>query len=486
MGKFIPSKYQQKIFDVFNNTSDNIVIQAVAGSGKSTTLIKLLDFVPSDKNAIFIAFNRHIVENLKNKISHKHNVQISTINSFGARLLYKNFGGISLVENKNFLIALKLYKTKWEIKEPKWSYCYIVSKIVDIMRFTLCYEDEELISSVCNEYGITIFNKELEHAQEVFDISASNINQVDFLDQIFVPVIRKLKFIRHDYVFADENQDFSILQHKFIQRLLKPGIGRLISVGDRNQAIYKFAGADGNSFDALKNLLPNTQELPLSICYRCSQEVVKKAKTIVSEIEVHPKAVKGIVRKTKKTEEIQAGDAVICRLTRPLILLFRDLIRQGKKATIKGREIGENLITLIKKTKSLTIEGCIEKITGYQFELRQKLFKKGCPYPDQHAQMLILIEKKEIIKILSQDCQTIKRLIERIGEIFTDVESDGILLMTGHKAKGLEFNRVFFLNSFLLPSPYAETEIELQQEKNLEYVIITRSKNELIYIDIME
>lgn len=482
----VPSKYQKRIYKEFTETKNNISIGACAGSGKTTTLVELLNFVPPHEKAIFVAFNKHITVHLKNKIAGNDNVHISTINSFGARMLYKNFGSIALVENKYFLIALRLFKNNWKLKENKWSYCYEISKIVDVMRFMLCYEDEQLIYDACAEYNIGIYGDEIQHAQQVFEIGMKNINQIDFLDQVFQPVVRKIKFVKYHYTFTDESQDFSKLQHEFIKRLILPGVGRLISVGDRNQAIYKFAGASGSSFDNLKNLLPYTVELPLSICYRCDNEIIKLAQTIVPTIEARPNAKKGIVREAESWTEIKDGDAVLCRMTKPLVILFRELLRNHKKATIKGREIGQNLINLIKKTKALTIEQCLKKIDVYEFDLRQKLYKTGCYKPDQHVQMLMLVEKKEIIKILSSDFPTIKLLIKKIGDIFVENSDDGIQLMTIHRAKGLEFNRVFLLNKDLIPSPYACSKDELEQEKNLLYVAYTRAKKEFVFLQFEE
>ncbi|HSY77176.1 MAG TPA: ATP-binding domain-containing protein, partial [Bacteroidia bacterium] len=157
------------------------------------------------------------------------------------------------------------------------------------------------------------------------------------------------------------------------------------------------------------------------------------------------------------------------------------------KAVIKGREVGENLVILIRKTKATSIDGCLRKIGEYETDLRLKLIKKGVYKPDQHKQMFTLVEKKEIIKILGEQVGTIDGLIKRIKEIFTDgEEEDGILLSSIHRAKGGEWERVWFLNSFLIPSVYATSEEELRQESNLSYVAITRAKKELIYINIFQ
>ena len=60
MSKFVPSVYQQKIYDFITNGSGNAVVSAVAGSGKTTTLINAIKLIPKDKNLIFLAFNKSI------------------------------------------------------------------------------------------------------------------------------------------------------------------------------------------------------------------------------------------------------------------------------------------------------------------------------------------------------------------------------------------------------------------------------------------
>lgn len=279
-------------------------------------------------------------------------------------------------------------------------------------------------------------------------------------------------------------QDVSNAQQCLIKKIVKPITGRFIGCGDPDQSIYGFAGANYESYENFKTLFPNTIELPLNISYRCPKEGVKLAKTIVSRIEAHPKAIQGKITYKGKTEDITDDAFVICRNTKPLVDVFRELISQGKKANIKGREIGTTLVTLITRTKAVTIDQLLTRIAQQQLDLRQKLFKKGYARPEEHSSMQKLIEKKEIIKILSQDSQTINKLINRIEEIFTDDDIPGITLSTLHKIKGLENDTVFFLNRGLIPSKYATTAKELIQEQNLLFIAYTRFKKELIFIDI--
>jgi superfamily I DNA/RNA helicase len=61
-------------------------------------------------------------------------------------------------------------------------------------------------------------------------------------------------------------------------------MGRIIAVGDRNQAIYGFRGAHSASMDEIKKRF-NARTLPLSVSYRCPQAVVLKAREWVERIE---------------------------------------------------------------------------------------------------------------------------------------------------------------------------------------------------------
>jgi ATP-dependent exoDNAse (exonuclease V) beta subunit len=57
-----------------------------------------------------------------------------------------------------------------------------------------------------------------------------------------------------------------------------------------------------------------------------------------------------------------------------------------------------------------------------------------------------------------------------------------IQLLSGHKSKGLEYDHVFHLDPHRVPSPYARTDDEVEQELNIRYVIETRSKESLTLI----
>lgn len=84
MGAFIPSKYQRAVYIYIEKGKGNAVIDAVAGSGKSTTIVNALKLIPKNKRVLFLAFNKAIVEELKIKVGNLNNVDIKTLHSLGA------------------------------------------------------------------------------------------------------------------------------------------------------------------------------------------------------------------------------------------------------------------------------------------------------------------------------------------------------------------------------------------------------------------
>lgn len=300
---------------------------------------------------------------------------------------------------------------------------------------------------------------------------------------IYLPAIdNSIWMFPQDYVFIDECQDLNRCQIRIIEKVLKKDkmsgktIGRLIAVGDFFQGIYGFNGADEKSFEWFEKF-PNTKVLPLSVSFRCSKEVIKKAQEIVPDIKALDSAPDGCVRSGSVLTEAESGDFVLCRTTLPLVKLFFEFLGKNKKAIIKGSDIGIHLIELIGTIPTL------EKLKEFwETELsnyRRDLKASGILNPLEHSGYSTLQDKVTTLLFLAQLATNITDLKVKINAIFTD-KIEGICLSTVHKIKGLEANRVFIVRPDLLPLPNARS-WQYVQEKNLEYVAYTRAKLELIF-----
>ena len=91
MANFTPSTFQKDIFDFVLNDSRNAVVSAVAGSGKTTTLLKSLELISDENSVLFLAFNKSIVDELIERVPKKSNIHLKTLHKFGYGTIRKNF-----------------------------------------------------------------------------------------------------------------------------------------------------------------------------------------------------------------------------------------------------------------------------------------------------------------------------------------------------------------------------------------------------------
>lgn len=241
-----------------------------------------------------------------------------------------------------------------------------------------------------------------------------------------------------------------------------------------HNCIYSFMGSNLDSLQAIKNA-PNTVTLPLSMTYRCAQDIVAEAcKVFPDGIVAAPGAVKGFVG-DGTFKDAQEGDFILCRNNAPLVDAFITLLRQGKKCTILGKEFGDELVSLIDSVEDVWgLEQVLENMIS-------KLQKKGVKSPTKCEAYDKLNEKVNVLLSLYEYFGDLETVRSRIYDIFVENVSRGITLSTIHKSKGLESDNIYFLEPELLPSKYATTELALYSEKCLKFVAITRARKRLIY-----
>jgi len=487
---FKPSKYQLDVFDAYKNTSSNLLIQAGPGSGKTTTLLEVLKFVTPDKKVIFLAFNKSIVEELKTKVS--YNIQVSTIHSLGAKSIFRYYNGrVKVDENKTFGFGLKL-ADKWGLwGRNKFSYIGTVSQLVNIYKLYLCKGLDQL-RELAERYDIISINGEIERAIELMDyldcynkkpVEEDDNKVIDFSDMIYLPVTDdNFQFSSYDEVFVDECQDLNVLQQKIVRKILKSD-GRFIGVGDNRQCIYSFLGADPESFDNFKEE-SNTVSLPLSICYRCGKKIVEKANTIFIEEQIEsPVDVWEGEVKSDSYKSVKEGDFILCRNNQPLVELYLELLKEGKACYIKGKDIGKSLMALVEKIQTYDRWEGLDYLQEQADNIKQELRRKGVVNVENHPRYRSFLEKITIIGILVREFDDFASVKNKLEKMFVNNISKGIILSTIHKIKGLEADNVYILKWNLLPSSYATQEWEFRQEKNLQYVAITRARKKLVFIN---
>lgn len=489
------SEYQQNVFAFVANNSSSVVINAVAGSGKTTTIVECAKRESAKgKSILFLAFNKSIATELATKMQGT-NIECKTLHSHGFRGLAKAIGGNVTTDNNKWrkYVTNNLYGlTDATFNDKREEYAFISNcvTLLNLCRINLVQSgDMKAINAIAQHHGIDCIWDEPKVVNTIL-ADAYNVTEIiDFTDMITAPCTNdtaRRNTPKYDIVFVDECQDLSKAQRELVLCSLAKG-GKFVAVGDPKQAINGFCGADCNSFYELVKLA-NNNELPLSVCYRCGKDIIAQAQALVPNIKAFEGAANGIVRHTTELAEIQRGDMVICRKSAPLVGLCLKMIANGISAKVKGTDIAEGLKKLIEKMKAKNIHYLYDKLDNELENIRKRAERQGITNTDNCPSVLAFKDKIECIRVIAETCTSIAQVVAKLDNLFSDYKSNNmVMLSTIHKAKGLEADNVFIIVPNKLPLTFkGQQEWELEQEYNLKYVAITRAKKVLTFVDLDE
>ena len=489
-----PSVYQQAIYDAVTSSSSNLVIEAVAGSGKTTTIVRAVELLPETTTALFLAFNKSIATELKGRMP--ANAEASTFHSLAFRALVKRVK--FQTDDRKVWGLLRTacdlgFCTPKEYDDYGVGVVSLVAKAKHTGVGVLIDDTLDAWSAMIAHYGISFDSDDEPFAIWLARIVLAannhpvNHSVLDFDDYLYYLVLFKVALPTYDVVFVDEAQDTNAIQREILRRLVGKA-GRLIAVGDTHQAIYGFRGASHDAM-ALITAEFHAQTLPLSVSYRCSRAVVESVQQYVPTIVAAPNAIVGNVddwfdMHLNDFSATNADDVVLCRNTAPLITLAYALLRNHVGVRVLGRDIGQGLVNLINKMKAQDLDTLITKLEAYRAKEVTKLLAKEREDAAQAVEDKVesIYAANDSYALTLNVHGTIDGLIAHIMQLFN--QQHGVLtLSTVHKAKGMEWRTVYLLDKQLMPSKYARKEWQFRQEQNIIYVAHTRAKESLYYID---
>lgn len=494
-----PSIRQQVIYDTFTSTDENILVQAVAGGSKTTVLMGIV--ARAKFRTLFLAFNKSIQQEIEEKITSNgyEHAKSMTLHSLGLSAIKYKYGYRNVIINNNKIWGLIKYLEKLNPKiyskiqwEEKSKINMTLIEMNDVSRLFLT-DDKKEIFSYMKDMDKYFYDEEvIEDLWKEFIIIrdqcySGNSIEIDYTDMIYLVVKYNLLIpIQPYYLLIDEAQDLNLAQHKFIDQLINQGdIKKWVAVGDRRQSIYGFSGAYGASFDLFKEK-ENVIELPLDVCYRCPKLIIDEANEVYNVMEGY-KDEDGIVEEVDDVWLIKNGSMVICRNTGPLIDLFFSLLGQQRKVYIKGDDILASTLKFLKPYTYKTVAYVREKVRKEIDYLAKKEKKKDDEWFKYHRLKEQFGNFELLVMNLQCGGETIEVLLQLINDIFKEGDdADAVTLCTIHKSKGLEADVVYILNEFLIPSKFAKSPMQLEQERNLKYVARTRAKKELYYLNIKQ
>lgn len=464
---------QLAILDATKNTDDNLIIQALAGAAKTSTLILIADALP-DTQMLCLAFNKKVAVEMTERMP--KNVQAMTLNSLGHRTWSEACGRRLIINSsKTYEILSKLVGDLSPTERRS-----LDDSFADIMRVIDFGTQCGYIPTGKWEKGKRLMGDEdfFPHLEQRLDdlqidlirkATCERIDQAwkgncDYNDQIFMPTLFTGVFPRFPLVLVDEAQDLSALNHATLRKLVKK---RIIAVGDSRQAIYGFRGAHEDSMNKLAQEF-NMRELGLSISFRCPQAVVRHARWRAPHMQYPEWAKPGAVTHLEKwsADDIPERAAVICRNNAPLFSMAIKFLKNGRHSEIKNADIAKNLLKVMRKfgNQNMSQSEVIECIEAWESKEKTKSKKRA---------FLGIEDRAECMRIFAYQGESLREAIAYAEHL---CNSTGPLkLMTGHGSKGLEFDHVFFLDQELVGPD--------DQDPNLRYVIQTRAKETLTYVN---
>ncbi len=521
---FVWDDYKKAFFAEVVNGKGHVMIEAVAGSGKTKAILEAMRLCAGFRIMV-TSFGNGIVNELKAKVPTGQGIYVTTLHSLGMRAcqsLKSKVDEEKIWEILDKVLAPKLDTTTQQLVNPippqskkverdeeydgdvrissrvmarlgahpkkkkagDWEkeWRSSVKKTVGLAKNYLARGGDAIgdamdIHQICppeDEAQRGIF---INQVIEVLEECERDMTRIDFDDQIWLPNVKKLYVPRFERIFVDEVQDLNYAQIALLLKALEPG-GRIFAVGDPNQGIYHFRGAAHDAFDRVRDEL-NAKVMPLNVSYRCSEAVVREAQSIVPHIEARSEADEGEVRiATMKDlyEQVRDGDYIISRTNAPLLPICLALLKNERHASIKGRDIGEKLASTIRRAKTHDIDAMLEYVDKWSKKEIERLEKRN-------KSTVGIEDTRDCIRGLSEGERNVDDVIYKIDRLFTK-EAEKIIISSTHQAKGLEAERVWILRYTYTKEPRPDASpYDIKEELNLYYVAVTRAKKQLFMIN---
>ncbi len=498
-----PSDKQLAIFRWFERvvlgTARHLVVRARAGTGKTSTICEALRYVPAGVKVLVCAFGKDIQLELAARLKDTPAVDVRTLHSLGLAVVERFWPDMKVGYGPDRAQALAQFacgnKAPDAVKKlveklvTKGRLCVPLAAGPDDLVTTAiefeCEPDEAWerdgfgLDYVCDRaYAAMVY------AAEVKPVATG----IDGADMLYLPVRNAWLRKSYDVVVVDEGQDMNACQLAIAQGLCR---NNLVVVGDDRQAIYGFAGADSGSLDRLKAAL-TADELPLNVTYRCGKQIVAVAQALVPDFEAGEANGEGEVLTLGFGPDGQPngdtlvaaagpGDFVLSRVNAPLVSVAMRFLRAGKRTKIAGRDVGEGLVSLVRKLKGRSVPDFLAKVAAWE---RRELDRFAPALAKAtngrrktiEQKMDAVTDKAGMLAHLADGAKNVVEIEDRIVALFTDdgLGDKGLIVCSSvHKSKGKEADRVFVLRDTLRTGG---------EEDNIAYVAITRAKRTLVWV----
>jgi len=533
-----PSAFQAAIFAAAKTGQGQYVVNAGPGSGKTTTAIKLSTFFPG--RAIYFSFNKKIQVDTNDKLRALGSKMFAlTLHAFGKSCIEKYLGRESDVDDDKysrliddfvgkrlptFLLSLRHVDDE-ELASMQFDARVWAKDLVHYVQVTLSQPSEAVLLALIDQFSLHDINPSAKvwplvvwavaYALEEGLAEFRQSGKISFDDMVCYPAgLTEVPVRQFDHVIIDEAQDLNKAQLRLVQRACHLDT-QVFAVGDPRQSIYAFTGADHDSIDNIIRAF-DAQLLPLRVCYRCGTAIIDLANQLGGEIIPAPGAHAGEVQVVEAGEylkRLRKRDAVIARTTAVLVRDCLKVLKTGQRAMVLGKKIGDTIAVIVTRIEEMRVaqrgkrllhddlSNFLDLLEAYRVKQRQII--EDTRKKDVELAIDELKDKVETARafytayvskcvdpgercVNDPKCEfsrTVEDFKRYIRGLFTEDETGNMVqFMTAHRSKGLEFERVYIIDTDLFPHPLAKSDKQKIQEDNLMYVAITRAIQQLTFI----
>lgn len=475
------SDEQNAIFSWFAEGTGNLVVQARAGTGKTTTIKQAFSHAPESGRLLYAVFNAKNAREASSKISDPR-VEVKTLHSLGFSFIRRvwpqskpddnvEFARVETVDRSlpaevvTVIVKLVGFCKNLFVGIPAIGH---VVELIDARSLTVADELEATFPPAkLAQLAIDVLN---------LSLTQDDLGRVSFNDMVWLPIAAGWAKPTYALVVIDEAQDMNMPQLLMAERACLEG-GRICVVGDDRQAIYGFRGAASDGMRMMRDRL-NAETLGLTTTYRCPKSVVALAQVMVPDYTAADAAPEGSVQEmdlNAAVEGLKVGDAVLSRLNAPLMGIAMSLLRRNIPARIEGRDIGKQLCSLVEKMKAQSVPDFLKKLESWADKQVKRAMAGSGKYKE--SKVSAIQDQQLTLTTVAEASNSVNDLKARLTNLFQDSDANArpaVVCSSVHKAKGMEWNTVCLVASTFKNSGASH------EEANIYYVAITRSKNVLI------
>ncbi|MDC1353207.1 UvrD-helicase domain-containing protein [Pelagibacteraceae bacterium] len=352
-----------------------LLIVAGAGSGKTKVLTSRIAHIINEKKAfpnqiLSVTFTNKAAKEMQNRVSSILNSEaiglswLGTFHSICAKLLRKHAPAVGLTSNFTIIDTddqVRLIKNicKAENIDIKQLAPKFILSIIDRWKNKGFYPDEVVINK--ND----IFERTILPLYKIYQQKLIDLNACDFGDLILhvVKILEKNQDIRNiysnnfKYILVDEYQDTNYIQSRWLN-LLSEKHKNLCCVGDDDQSIYSWRGAEIKNFLEFDQVYKNSKVIRLEENYRSSQNILSVASNLIANNQNR-------VGKTLKTT-MEEGD-----------LVKLNCFKNGKDEAIG---VSDEIEKKLKKKYSFNNIAILVRAIFQTREFEERFLKIGLPY----------------------------------------------------------------------------------------------------------